>query len=359
MFDANETIESKAISDFISTCSLHDLHSRTPAKTTCHSSTAGRIDFMLGTSAVVSSIIQSGTLSYAEGLTSDHRGLFLDIDYPELLQLDTVNEIIPSAGRILRSGNPEMQDRYNETVTAYLTKHNAFQRLDKIITASGRISKKRIRRLLNALDADIGRAMASGENSLRTPVQKYHFSPTLRTCGLLQQYWRNRFQDHYQDCTSERTYQTIEDEMKRYQPEYQLPFRHEAITIDRIRQEFSAATGALRAAQRNAGPLRYQFQTELMERYRAEGDLARMRIVERSIKAEHVRAMFRKIGFDMKPQARSSVNHILTPHHPDPKQDARLSSQCQQLIWEEKTFFQLRNEIALVGWAQLTSCQAH
>jgi hypothetical protein len=77
MFDANEDLESNSISTFMTTCILHDLHGTSPATTTCHSSpSAGCIDYMLGTSAVVSATIQGGTLSYAEGLTSDHRGLF-------------------------------------------------------------------------------------------------------------------------------------------------------------------------------------------------------------------------------------------------------------------------------------------
>ena len=364
MFDANENIESQSISAFMTTCGLHDLHATSPATTTCHSSSAGRIDYMLGTTAVVSATIQGGTLSYAEGLTSDHRGLFVDIDYPELLKLDTVNEIIPSAGRILRSGNPEMQDKYNEQVKEYFNKHNVFKRLDRIITAGKRYSKSRIRSELNSIDDDMGRAMSAGENSLRTPLQKYQFSPTLRKCGLLQQYWRQRFQDHFQDQINERPYQTIEDEMHRYEQDYQLPYRHEELSIETIRKEFTSATTALRNAQKNAGPLRYQFQAELMERYRVEGDLERMRVVERNIKAEHVRAMFRKIGSDMKPQQRTSINQILTPHHPDQAMDALLTPhevidlvQADSVVWEH-VFEQMTIEEVLLAYNRQSFRQA-
>jgi hypothetical protein len=53
---------------------------------------------MLGTTVIAASLLQSGTLSSAEGLTSDHLALiFVNIDYVELLQLDTVNETIPNS----------------------------------------------------------------------------------------------------------------------------------------------------------------------------------------------------------------------------------------------------------------------
>jgi hypothetical protein len=209
MFNANKCLATKAMSDFTTKCGLHNLHSQAPAKTTCHSSSAGRIDYILGTTAVEAAVIQSGTLSYAEALTSDHRGLFVDIDYVVLLQLDTVNQIMPIAGRLLRSGNPEMHDKYIDKVTDYFEKHNMFERLDRIIKSGKRYSKPRLRRLLNKLDAD----MQAGEQSLQQPIQKFQFSPTLRKFGLLQQYWRTRFKDQFQEPTSERTFQTIEDKI--------------------------------------------------------------------------------------------------------------------------------------------------
>jgi hypothetical protein len=51
---------------------------------------------------------------------------------------------------------------------------------------------------------------------LPTPTQRFPFSPTLCKAGLIQQYWRTRFQDYFQDKVSERTYQTIKDEIQQY-----------------------------------------------------------------------------------------------------------------------------------------------
>ena len=336
-FDANEFLHDTSVGEFATSLDLADLHATAPSLTTCQKSTHGRIDYMLGSSGVVSSMIQHGTLSYAEGLTSDHRGLFVDIDFPQLLQLDTVNHIIPAAGRLLRSGNPETRDRYLDQVNQYYEAHRMFERLDLIIQNQRRYSKPRLRRLLNKLDADIGRAMESGEKCLHTPAQKFQFSPTLRMAGLIQQYWRTRFKDHFQDTVSERTFQTIEDEIYRYDQDFALPDREKELIIDEIRVGFTAATTALRKAQRNAGFLRYHFQLELVEKYRAEGDYDRMKIVENNMAAESCRAMFRKIGNDMKPQQRGSVNQLIMPHHPTPEVDALLGPhQVMDMVPEEE-----------------------
>lgn len=96
MLDANEFLHKTSLGEFATSLDLQDLHASTPAPTTCHSSTHGRINYMLGSATVVTSLIHNGTLSYSgEGLTSDHCCLFVDIDYVQLLQLDTVNHIIP------------------------------------------------------------------------------------------------------------------------------------------------------------------------------------------------------------------------------------------------------------------------
>jgi hypothetical protein len=81
---------------------------------------------MLGSVVVVNALQQTGTFSYAKGLTLDHRGSFVDIDFKQLLQLDTVNLIIPPSGRLLRSGNPEDRDRYLVKVTEYYDGHQRF-----------------------------------------------------------------------------------------------------------------------------------------------------------------------------------------------------------------------------------------
>jgi hypothetical protein len=101
-----------------------------------------------------------------------------------------------------------------------------------------------------------------------------------------------------------------------------------------------------------------------MEKYRIEGDEKRMRIVERNIKAERVRAMFRKIGSDMKPQQRTSVNQILTPHHPDPEMDSLFSPHEvidlvheDSVVWEH-VFEQKSIEEALLAYNQQSFRQA-
>jgi hypothetical protein len=150
MLDANKILCTKAMRAFTLACHLHDLHTnalkRKKKTTPRHSSSQGLIDYIFGTiMTVAASMLQSGTLSYAKGLTSYHCSIFVDIDYVELLLLDTVNQIIPIASRTLKSGNPEMTDKYIAVVTEYFEQeHNMVERLKKLILHGKRYFKPRL-----------------------------------------------------------------------------------------------------------------------------------------------------------------------------------------------------------------------
>jgi hypothetical protein len=66
--------------------------------------------------------------------------------------------------------------------------------------------------------------------------------------------------------------------------------------------------------------------------------------------------MFRKIRSDMKPQQRTSINQILTPHHPDQAMDALLTPhevidlvQADSVVWEH-VFEQMTIEEVLLAY---------
>jgi hypothetical protein len=81
MLDANATEKTDpAFSDFISECSLIDLHSSDPAPSTYIGAESRRIDFILGCSTASQQMTRSGTLAYDAGPQSDHRSLYVDLD---------------------------------------------------------------------------------------------------------------------------------------------------------------------------------------------------------------------------------------------------------------------------------------
>ena len=91
--DANEIMgeETQGISKLMRECGLVDLLDVPGAgpegqqQGTCRRGASRRVDFMLGTARVYSSIRRSGALEHNDGIVSDHRGLYVDLDPTDTL----------------------------------------------------------------------------------------------------------------------------------------------------------------------------------------------------------------------------------------------------------------------------------
>jgi hypothetical protein len=121
MLDANSTIEDRALSEFIISCGLHDLHSRDPSPSTYIGSSDHRIDFIFGCDEAMQLVICSGTLSYTDGPQSDHRSLYVDIS-PGFIVRTPWSQLASPTSRDLYTGNPELVK--NTTLPCYSTTVN-------------------------------------------------------------------------------------------------------------------------------------------------------------------------------------------------------------------------------------------
>jgi hypothetical protein len=114
MLDANEDLSDRGpLREFIVSCGLNDLHSRSPAPSTYIGSATRRIDFMFGCERVLRSLTQSGTLLYTDGPQSDHRGLFVDLQMDHVFESSLQSPMQPLAHRTLTVGNPELVSQYH------------------------------------------------------------------------------------------------------------------------------------------------------------------------------------------------------------------------------------------------------
>jgi hypothetical protein len=98
MLDANEALDfgkSRGIQHLVETCGMFDLQADNPAPSTYQHADSRRINFMFGTAGI----------KCTEGLSSDHRALFVDLCVLILLS-STPSLIAPSSTRALQSGNP-------------------------------------------------------------------------------------------------------------------------------------------------------------------------------------------------------------------------------------------------------------
>ena len=162
--DANESLDSgksHGIQHLVDTSGMFDLQVNDSAPPTYQHAAVHRIDFIFGMEGVQQALHRSGMLSFTEGISSDHRALFVDLGVPSLLT-STPSPIVPSSTRALHhSGNPAKVEKYNEEMMKYYDEHGIFKRMDRLKKQSPHMTKKQVRSRLNALDQDIGRAMAA------------------------------------------------------------------------------------------------------------------------------------------------------------------------------------------------------
>jgi hypothetical protein len=107
--DANETLGqdvSHGIGHLMAECTMTDLHCLGPTlpPATYKYGSERKIDYMLGTPAVAQCVRHAGFLAYDNGIFSKHRGLFIDVDFTELV-MGAVDAITPANARGLNSEN--------------------------------------------------------------------------------------------------------------------------------------------------------------------------------------------------------------------------------------------------------------
>jgi hypothetical protein len=117
--DANETLghnSAHGMRHLLEICSLTDLHCLGPDSppATYKYGVDRKIDYMLGTTAVAQCVRRAGFLAYDNGIFLKHRGLFIDIDFNDLM--GSVDAIQPAPARSLNSKNQALVDQYLEAL---------------------------------------------------------------------------------------------------------------------------------------------------------------------------------------------------------------------------------------------------
>ena len=193
--DANEILgqdKTYGIGHLLDECTLADLHCLGPElpPATYKYGSDRKIDFMLGSPAVANCIRSAGFLAYDNGIFSKHRGLFIDLDFQELM--GSVDCISPAPARRLNSENQVSVDRYLDAFKKYADDHKIDERVSELVILASSLSLPQCKASYDAIDRDITRAMLHAEKEAKRPAGKYAWSPKLREAGLLARYWHIR-----------------------------------------------------------------------------------------------------------------------------------------------------------------------
>ena len=93
------------------------------------------IDYVFVSSSITDSVERAGYLAYGEFLSSDHRGLFIDLHTDSLFGFDTP-KMAKHTQRDIRSTNPTHVSKYIQAKHKYLCDHNVFERIKVLSTSS-------------------------------------------------------------------------------------------------------------------------------------------------------------------------------------------------------------------------------
>jgi hypothetical protein len=148
MLDANRTLDSRkshGIQHLVETCGMFDLQADNLAPPTFQHAAKRRIDFMFGTAGIKDALRASDTLCFTDGLTSDHRALFVYLCALTLLS-STPSLIASSSTQALNSGNPAKVDKYNKEMTKYYEDHRIFDRMTRLKQQSQHMTRKQVHR---------------------------------------------------------------------------------------------------------------------------------------------------------------------------------------------------------------------
>jgi hypothetical protein len=235
MMDANERLETgNELDMFRAGLNLRDLQRKDPARSTYIGTADSRLDYMFGCEGVERSMVQQGTLAYSVGPSSDHRGLFTDLNVKVLLGADPKSfNMKPAKSRLLKSGHPVAVKAYIKEMKEYYKDHNMVERMETLMKTHHSMSKDQVRHHLNGWDRDQGRAMMAAEASLRKPPQLYKWSELLRNAALLRRYWKFRLSEAKEDICYDGAIERIEAAIRQHDEDYRSPKKMKSSQLTR------------------------------------------------------------------------------------------------------------------------------
>ena len=322
MMDSNGQLhDDKDIQQFLVNCDLADLHQQDPALSTYIGSSHRRIDHMFGCSQTVTSLSASGSLSYLEGPQSDHRGLFVDLD-PRIILQQSIDPIAlqTHSQRLLKTGNPDSVEVYQQSMQQYYAEHRMIERIQHLATSMHEMTQPAIRNELEKWDADQGRAMFFAEKQLSRPRKPYQWSPTLRNAGLTNRYWRLRPREQLHQEDFAETFLRMAQQAQQKDQTFQFPMLNIPLSVGEIKDHLNKSTKFLHTCKANSTELRYKCYHDMVAIYENDNDTTTMKesqrkskIVQKTIKSEQCRAMYRKIRQILQPTTHGALTRIMVP----------------------------------------------
>ena len=105
---------------------------------------------MFGSPAVASATRRAGYNAYDNGIFSKHRGIYIDLDFTQLL--GAVDSIVPAKARGLRSEDQISVDIYLKVFKAYADDHHIWERTKELTTVASTLTTDQCKISFDAID---------------------------------------------------------------------------------------------------------------------------------------------------------------------------------------------------------------
>ncbi len=360
--DANETLgqdKQYGIAHLMLECSLCDLHLQSPDSppATYKYGVNRKIDYMMGSPNIADSVRHAGYLAYDDGIFSKHRGLFVDLDFHNIM--GPISSIVPSKARRLRSEDPTSVDKYVEAFTQCAANHNLWQRVNDLALVASSLTVVQCKSGYDALDRDIMRAMLHAEKCAKRPSGKYSWSPKLREAGLMTRYWHLRLREIEHGYRLRIPILAIQTRLT------VLHFKFDddlSSDITTVKLRWKAALKTLRAVRAQAFGHRVVHLTTTLTPYEnmkstseTKEKIAR---IKRLLNIERMRKPFRSVQHALTPSRGSGLSKLFVPSGiKNPKVAARFCS-SDRTILPEHLIAMAQSDKTSVTYDTLLDCEA-
>ena len=190
------------------------------------------------------------------------------------------------------------------------------KRIDDLSSYHSTMSRKEVRKRLEAWDQDQGRAMAAAEAVLKVNPKQYNWSPRLRNTGIMYRYWRLRLREHLKGVDYSNSFARWESQQQKYDSQFKLPGPSRSFDITKVRVHLTAAKKTLRKMQSDSTALWLKRYYDLLAAYDAEQSKESRRkakIVNHTIRGVENRQMFSALRKVVKPSDFSALSKIQVP----------------------------------------------
>ena len=193
--DSNSDIDrtTSHLNKLINKCNLYDpmkhIHPETTHIPTCKTGSK-RIDIILVSREIISSIQNITYLDYDSITFTDHKPIMLDLNTKTLFKGHQINSILTSA-RILNLGNPKKMNAYTSTILDELKKHkleNKIKEMENQFRTLPRVDHPI--KNYEAISERITRIQKHAENQCGKTPFGLDWSPELKQAGLIYLLWR-------------------------------------------------------------------------------------------------------------------------------------------------------------------------